>query len=167
MYLNVIDNFIDLILLKQIKDDFLYKTPHIWGSSSIGKGPKFYVAGIPPSSNFIRYLHQKINQEILNLNTEIVRSYINVQHPGMEGEFHIDDGELTALLMITDTPKDNGGKFEYKWEDGEIKTEDFIQNRLILFQEIEHRGCAPTNGEPRITLALKLKFTNNEIQTNI
>ena len=81
----------------------------------------------------------------------------------MEGEFHIDDGDITALLMITDTPKDNGGKFEYKWEDKEIKTENFIQNRLILFQEIEHRGCAPTNGEPRITLALKLKFIENEV----
>jgi hypothetical protein len=163
MYLNIIDNFIDPILLEQTKNNFLYGTPHTWGHSSTGKGSKFYAVDISSNSDFIKYIHQKINQEILNLNTEISRSYINIQHTGMEGEFHIDDGDLTALLMITDTPKDNGGKFEYKWENKEIKTEDFIQNRLILFQEIEHRGCAPTNKEPRITLALKLKFKDNEI----
>jgi hypothetical protein len=158
MYLNVIDNFLDPILIDQLKYSFLYKTPHMWGHSSTGKGPKFYNSDIDPNNLFIKYFHQKINQEILNSNTEIIRSYINIQHTGMEGEFHIDDGDITALLMITDTPKDNGGKFEYRWENNELKTENFIQNRLILFQEIEHRGCAPTDGKPRITLALKLKF---------
>lgn len=166
MYLNVIDNFIDPILLEHTKNKFLYRTPHIWGNTSKG-GTPFYYAPISPNSDFIEYIHQKINQEILNLNTKILRSYINIHHTGMGGDFHIDDGDITALLMITDTPNDNGGKFEYKWENGEIKAEDFIQNRLILFQEIEHRGCVPTNGKPRITLALKLKFIENEIQTNI
>tara|TARA_R110000803_G_scaffold144753_2_gene210568 strand:+ start:38 stop:526 length:489 start_codon:yes stop_codon:yes gene_type:complete len=162
MYLNVIDNFIDYNLLEKEKNIFLYKTPHIWGHSSKG-GVKFYSTQIPPTSSFIDYIHKRINQEVLNLNTEITRSYINIQHREMEGEFHIDDGDLTALLMVTDTPNDKGGKFEYKWENNKLQSENFIQNRLILFQEIEHRGCAPTNGEPRITLALKLKFLKNEV----
>jgi hypothetical protein len=162
MYLNVIDNFIDPILVKNLNEHFLYNTSHGWGHSSNIGGPKFYAQEINKTDFIIKYLHQKITTEILNTNSEILRSYINIQHTGMEGEFHIDDGDLTALLMITDTPSNEGGKFEYKWEDGEIKTEDFIQNRLILFQEIEHRGCAPTDGKPRITLALKLKFIKNE-----
>lgn len=163
MYLNVVDNFLDLNSLKTLADQFLYKTPHMWGHYSADGKNMMYASNVPSNNPSIIYIHNRINQEILNLNTKIIRSYINIQHTGMEGGFHIDDGDLTALLMVTDTPNDNGGKFEYKWENGEIKTEDFIQNRLILFQEIEHRGCAPTNGEPRITLALKLKFTENEI----
>lgn len=163
MYLNIIDNFIDSTLLGQIKTEFLYKVPHFWGHTSKNKGNKFYSTIISTEDYIIKHIKQKISQEILNLDIEVLRTYINVQHAGMEGEFHVDEGDLTALLMITDTPKDKGGGFEYKWENNEIKTENFIQNRLILFQKIEHRGCAPTNGKPRITLVLKLKFINNEL----
>jgi hypothetical protein len=158
MKLEVIDNFLDLSFIDILNNEFLYNTPHMWGHSSQHNGPKFYATYLSKDRTDIKFIHNKINQNILQLNTEVLRAYINIQHMGMEGEFHFDDGDITALLMITNTPKDNGGKFLFKDSDNNIQSIDFIQNRLILFQGIEHKGCAPTDNEPRITLAFKLKI---------
>ena len=101
MYLNVIDNFIDYNLLEKEKNIFLYKTPHMWGHSSKG-GIKFYSTQISPNSPFIDYIHKRINQEVLNLNTEIIRSYINIQ----QGEFVDQDGNVQSQLYEADRSKE-------------------------------------------------------------
>lgn len=169
MYLSVTNNFLDPLLIENLKYNFLYEIPHIWGHSSNKGNNEFYFASLSAERPDIRFIHAKINNEILKLNTKIDRVYFNIQHNSMDGDFHMDDGDLTALLMITDTPNDGGGRFEYEGEDNKINFENFEQNKLIIFQGIRHRGCAPTNNKPRITLAFKLNFIKNkyELHKNI
>ena len=157
MNLVVKENFLDPILINLLSNKFLYETPHIWGHSSKG-GDKFYATHLDINDVTLKYIHQKLNIEILNFQTEIERVYINIQHNNMEGDFHYDDGDVTALLMITPTPQ-KGGQFEYKNKDNQIQTVHYKQNQLILFNGIEHRGCCYVENTPRITLAYKLKNT--------
>ena len=87
---------------------------------------------------------------------EIKEFYINVQHVGMDGEFHVDKSDVTGVLMIR-----GKGDFELK-DGGKI---EFVENRLILFDShILHRGHAPRHRDhsPRITVAIKLNSGKNE-----
>ena len=156
MKIKVIDNFIDPDLIEILQERFLYETPHEYGHSSHpGKGIKFYNAEFDANDSLIKYVHYKIVKSINTLCT-IERAYINIQFKGMEGDFHIDDGDLTALLMITDPPL-QGGEFEY-YENNVIKQIPYKQNRLIIFSGIKHRGTCPKDNSPRITLAYKLNY---------
>ena len=157
MKILVKENFLDPILINLLSNKFLYGTPHIWGQSSIG-GNEFYFAPLDNKDSLINYIHQKLNDEVLKFQTKVERVYINIQHNNMEGDFHYDDGDITALLMITPTPQ-GGGQFEYKDKNNEIQTIPYKQNKLILFSGIEHRGCCYIDNKPRITLAYKLNIT--------
>ena len=156
MNLVVKENFLDPILVDLLGFKFLYKTPHIWGHTSNG-GNEFYYSPLDNEDLSLIYIHQKINLEVLNLPTEMQRVYINIQHNNMEGNFHYDDGDITALLMITPTPQE-GGQFEYKDENNKIQTIPYKHNQLILFNGVEHRGCCYIDNKPRITLAYKLNI---------
>ena len=155
MKLKIINDFIDWDLIKLLEVQFLYKTPHNFGHKSQNGDPEFYASNLNPSDNLIKYIHIKISN-ILNIPTTINRSYINVQFMNMEGGFHVDDGDITALLMITKPPS-QGGEFEY-YENNIIKQIPYKQNRLILFSGIKHRGTCPKDNSPRITLAYKLNI---------
>lgn len=84
--------------------------------------------------------------------------YINIQHPNMDGCFHIDTSEnesvyMTCLYMVTNSLKE-GGAFEIKNED----IIPFVQNRLIIFDAKKlHRGLSPSKNKVRITLAFKIR----------
>lgn len=153
--LKIIDNFLDLNLIKILETKFLYQTPHFYGHRSKTNGPEFYSSNLDSSDTLIKYIHSKISDTI-NTPTLIARSYLNIQFQEMGGEFHIDDGDITALLMVTKTPK-QGGEFEY-YKENTIKQIPYLQNRLILFSGIEHRGTSPKDNTPRITLAYKLNI---------
>jgi uncharacterized membrane protein len=157
MKLLVKENFLDPILINFLSDKFLYETPHIWGHSPKGDRDAFYATHLDSNDSILSYIHQKVDIEILDLQTEIQRVYINIQHNIMEGEFHYDDGDITALLMITPDPK-QGGQFEYKDQNSQIQTIPYKQNKLIVFNGIEHRGCCYVDNKPRITLAYKLNI---------
>ena len=157
MNLVVKEDFLDPILINLLSNKFLYEIPHKWGHSSIG-GDKFYAVELNESDFIIKYIHQKINQEILKLKTQINRTYINIQHNNMNGDFHYDsDGDITSLLMITPTPQE-GGQFEYKTQNNQTQTIPYTQNKLIVFNGIEHRGCCYIDNNPRITLVYKLNI---------
>lgn len=156
------DNFIDQVLIDTLEHEFLFQIPHWFGHSSNLKDNMFYATNMGKDEIIIQYILQKIKTEIIEEGElyELSRSYFNIQHPGMDGNFHLDDGNLTALLMVTKDP-DSGGEFEYI-ENNVPKSIPYKQNRLIVFDtKIKHRGKA-YNEYPRITLALKLKKQNNE-----
>lgn len=151
----------------EITDDFLEKDfiiflneyflnmPHYYGhSSNTNKdNDSFYTANINFNEPIINFLCRKIFKK----NIKILRSYINVQHMGMNGEFHQDDGDNTYLIMISKTLSEKSGQFQIIDKNNEIKSFAFIQNRLISFQaKLKHRGLAPLEkNTPRITLVFK------------
>ena len=126
MNLVVKEDFLDPILINSISNRFLFETPHMWGHSSIG-GDEFYATHLDSSDSILNYIHQKIDIEILDLHTKIQRVYINIQHNNMDGDFHYDDGDITALLMVTPTPQE-GGQFEYKDKNGQTYKVPYKQN---------------------------------------
>ena len=158
--LKVIDNFIDDVLIKLLRNLFL-KLPHYYGHSSVkGTGTAFYNSDLPLDDTMVKYLCEKI-QRAEGAPIRILRVYFNVQHSGMDGEWHEDDGDTTYLLMVTKTLKPGNGCFEIK-EDNKIKKVDFVQNRLVYFNATTpHRGrCEKKqDNEPRITLAFKTERT--------
>ena len=110
--------------------------------------------------SYINYLCEKI-QRVEGMPIKILRVYFNVQHSGMDGDWHEDDGDTTYLLMITKTLKPGDGCFEIK-ENNKIKKINFVQNRLVYFNATTpHRGrCTKKpDKEPRITLAFKTERT--------
>ena len=141
------DNFLDEDLI------------NYYGHSSVkGAGNAFYNHDLNVQDDMVRYLCEKI-QRVQGKPIEILRVYFNVQHSGMDGDWHEDDGDVTYLLMITKTLQPGDGCFEIK-EKNKIKKIHFVQNRLIYFDSsMSHRGRSPKEYEiePRITLAFKTK----------
>jgi len=149
----IIDNWLNKNLVDYLEEYFLYNFPHYYGHKSNKEDPDdsvFYNSNLNPDDALNSYLFYKL-QKTLDMKLKLNRMYINIQHPGMIGSFHTDDGMMTGLYMATKT-LNNKGSFEIKNE----TPIDFIQNRLIAFDASkEHRGKAPDKGEVRITLAFK------------
>ena len=145
-----ISNWLDQDLNKFLSHKFLYETPHFFQEFSVDPNKKFYSFNFDQNDLIINYLAFKL-QTTLQLNLKFNRIYMNVQHPGMSGEFHTDDDEggLTCLYMLV-----GSGNFEIKDE----KNFKFEKNKLICFDARKlHMGHAPKDG-PRITLAFKTKI---------
>lgn len=142
----IIKDWLDEDLANYLKTLYTYNFPHFYGHSSTkGKGAVFYSTYFDQKENLNKFLIYKLKQTI-KIPFTIKDMYLNIQHPGMEGEFHKDDCSLTALYMVT-----GEGNFEFK--DRKIA---FKENKLIIFDSSKlHRGRAPKKGI-RITLAFKL-----------
>ncbi len=150
-----IDNWLPKDLVEYLDNYFLYGFPHFYGHWSVKSGSDmFYSSDLNPNDALNKYLFEKVGKT-LDKKVHILRSYINIQHPGMDGLFHSDDGDLTCLYMVTKTLK-KGGHFEIKGE----KKIPFVQGRFICFDAKKlHRGQAPINkGDVRISLAFKTKY---------
>ena len=152
--IKIIDNFLEKDLIIYLEDVFMFKTPHFYGHKSHEKSNFFYVSDINMNDTLIKFIILKLQKEFKF--NEVLRSYINIQFYGMDGEWHQDDGSNTILIMITKTLKKGSGQFELK-DSKKINKIDFIQNRLIHFDATKfHRGLAPEEtNTPRITLAFK------------
>lgn len=160
--IDIVENWLDPFTSDFIKDILLNKTPHHYSHVSVASTKEdsipFYATTLSPNMYPLDFIFQKLKSE-LDLNVELLRGYINVQHVGMDGNFHIDDGDLTALYMVTDT-QEKGSEFEYIDPNiNEVIQVKFKQNTLIVFNsQISHRGKSTENPKfPRITLALKMK----------
>lgn len=158
--IKIVDDVLDNYLIKYLHNHFLYETPHtLRGGSAPGDGSEFYISDPPPWGPLIHYIYNKIIDEILNINCNLIRTYLNIQHKGMDGEFHGDDGDITLLLMVTNNPREGGGEFEYIDENNQIQKVEYKQNRLIAFDaNIKHRGLSYKSKEPRVTLVYKTMF---------
>lgn len=157
MNIKVVDNWLDLEFCDHLSHHVLYCLPHIYGhSSDSGDGARFYRVEFGEENFHVKYMCRKINREIIKSNCQFTRAYANVQFKGMDGSFHLDDGDFTMLYMVTPTLK-GSGHFEYK-DGGSIKQIDFVQNRLVWFtgSELLHRGMSPDSDSPRVTLSFKV-----------
>jgi hypothetical protein len=154
----IVDNFLEKELCIFLHEYFL-KMPHYYGHSSKpneNNANSFYMTDLNIQDPLINFLCRKIfNQKKKNIT--ILRTYINVQHVGMNGEFHDDDGDNTYLIMISKTLQENSGQFQIIDTNDTIRSINFVQNRLISFPaKLKHRGLAPLEGTtPRITLVFK------------
>ena len=153
----IIDEWMEYPLLMWYGNHFLYNLPHMWGHSSDVGTPAFYASPILDTSVISQQIAFKIKYTT-NWEYDIHSMYINIQHQGMDGSWHKDaDSDLTVVWMVTPN-EGTGGDFEYK-EEGKVKTIDYVQNRLVLFEgtSIEHRGrCFVESYLPRISLACKM-----------
>jgi hypothetical protein len=155
MILSVMDDWLDIEFCDHLSNHILFFTPHSYGHTSTGEGTPFYHAEFDRSNFHIKYMCRKISREFLKGDNKFLRVYANIQFPGMDGAMHVDDGDMTAIYMVTETLSSGDGTFEYI-EDGQCRSIDFVQNRLILFEENQHRGIAPKKGNPRVTVAFKI-----------
>ncbi len=149
-------NFLDKDFLDYLAKHYLFNIHHRYGEASIG--------GITKGIFFSTEVH---NDEVTNFVTYKIfkkfqinkyqRIYINMQFYGMDGSWHIDEGDKTHMLMVTPTLKQDSGLFEIKDNDNKIHKITFEQNKLVVFNsKLLHRGLAPTEiGTPRITLVFK------------
>lgn len=167
----IIDNWLDLTFCECLSENILYGISHDYGHLSNvkgkGEGNKFYYSALDINSCHVRYMCQRIVMDAekekcrafhLTKEVDVIRVYANIQFKGMDGGFHVDDGDITVLYMVTPTLEDSGF-FEYK-ENGKINRINFVRNRLILFSGNEHRGLSPNTDSPRVTVAFKMNKIN-------
>ena len=171
--LKIIENFLEDEHIQQLHKHFLYNTPHIWGHKSVDEGNQFYHAKEEhfqcELTDYVKEKVQDRTEQEYDCTTKMIRPYINVQHTGMDGNFHFDDiydkNVVTTLLFVSNTMK-SGGEFQYMHGNYSIANVQFVQNRLIMFrQPLEHRGLGPiTKNEiwraPRISFAIKFELDN-------
>jgi len=159
MSAKIIKNFLEPDLITFLEKKFLYDVPHHYGhvsDSNDSNAINFYNSFINTNDTMIDFIIKKLKKHFTF--GEVLRSYINVQHYKMDGNWHVDDGALTLLLMITKTLKKGEGCFQIK-ENDNITSYDFEQNTLIGFNaKLLHRGLAPNSvNDIRVTLAFKTR----------
>jgi hypothetical protein len=157
--LKIIDDFLDHHLSKYLEQYFL-EIPHTfgWSSAGLNNGSPFYHASLNPYDPLIKFLCLRVQQQT-EYKLGFIRVYINIHYSNMPGSFHEDDGDTTFLLMTSKTLKKGSGQFQIQLNNdiNNIKSIDFIQNRLIIFPaQWKHRGLDPIeHSTPRVTLAFK------------
>ena len=158
MSIKVLDNWLDLEFCDHLSYHILYCLPHIYGhSSDSGEGSqRFYRIEFGEENFHVKYMCRKLNKEVLKGNCQFIRAYANLQFKGMDGSFHLDDGDFTVLYMVTPT-LENSGHFKYM-DKGVVRKIDFVQNRLIWFpgKDLMHRGMSPDSDSPRVTISFKV-----------
>ena len=154
----IIDNFLGEDLNHFLKDMFLYKVAHWWGHYSSEKDKKeevfMYKHELNLQDPFIKFIFLKICKAVL-LSLKPLRAVVNIQHPGMEGNFHADYGSFTCVYMVSDTLKPNDGSLYLNKQ-----IINFKQDRLVVFDaKTPHKGKAPLKGV-RVTLAFQCEGIN-------
>jgi len=157
--IKVIDSFLDTDLSKFLEKYFL-EIPHYFGHSSLGLDTDipFYQSNLNLNDPLIYFLCLKLQKQV-DYKLGFIRAYINVHYSNMPGGFHIDDGEITFVLMTSKTLQKGSGQFQIQINNdiNNIQSIDFVQNRLVIFPaNWKHRGLDPVeHATPRVTLAFK------------
>ena len=97
---NIYKNWLEKDLHEYLKNMFLHKTPHFFNQKSFSQEDEtcFYITEFNLENKIIDYLQFKISK-MIDKPLIFHRIYLNVQHPGMNGTFHIDDGTLTFIYI--------------------------------------------------------------------
>lgn len=154
MNVTIIDNFVSPEFVTGLRSTILLDRKHSFNMSSVGIYP-FYSVDFDINDPIVKKILSQINKATSN-NYTVKRVYANIQYSGMDGTWHTDDGDVTALLFLHEPLE--GGNFEIKYSIGNIEIIEPIPGRLILFEgKYLHRGLSCTTlGKPRISLAFKL-----------
>lgn len=159
MEVTTIKNILDPELVESIEDTILYTIPHVFGHTTIIGTPKklkvrrWYSQDIGIEQPMILFIIKKLKKHF-NFK-KVTRVYTNIQHPGMDGYWHVDDGDYTIILMLSKTLNKGEGCLQIKKD--KVKNYSFEQNKAIGFNsKLQHRALAPkTLGEIRVTMAFK------------
>ena len=103
MILSVRDDWLDLEFCDHLAKHILHFTPHSYGhTSNKGEGVPFYHTEFNKGNFHIKYMCRKISREVAKGDCGFLRVYANIQFPGMDGAMHVDDGDMTAIYMVTE-----------------------------------------------------------------
>lgn len=156
----IYDNFLETEDLDFLENYLLYECLHKYGQYSELEDHfnpllnAFYATYFDAEDTFIMSILNKI---IIRTDTQlqsIHRIHSNIQYHGMDTSYHHDYSNNTFLLMVRGEPSCG---FEYLDENSNSQVIEFVPNRLIHFngKKIKHRGLAPKEIAPRVTLAFK------------
>ena len=144
----VIDNWLEPQLANFLSD-YLYKGIVYQTGHGSTKDDTSFLSGIVPLSPLTDFLIYKLK---FIHPIEVLRIYTNLHYNNMGGDFHQDDGDITFIYMPSKGLNSDEGHFEIK-DEGKF---EYKFNRLIYFDAKKlHKGHAPINNVPRITLAFK------------
>ena len=153
----IIDDFLCDDYLSHIQDIIpnLGYEPH----SSLPENPNsnFFVSiGDFQRTDAFNYMFKKIQNLPYIKKSSAIRIYVNL-HPSGEvhgGDFHMDDGTITALFYPMPWDRKCGGGTEFK----DKTVVEYKMNRLVLFDAYKlHRGIEHTNSDMfRYTVAFKM-----------
>jgi len=152
--MKIIDNFLELDFFNHIQDLLIYEANYKYSQTSVDEnGNTFFIASLNVKDPTLNFIAKKILPHTDF--KEFEGCYTNMQFNGMDGDWHVDPGTKTALVMISPTLSKGSGQFEIKTD--KINKIDFVANRLVIFDaKKKHRGRAPKEiNTPRVTLAFK------------
>jgi len=161
----VIDNWLETELAEYLSNYLLQGINYRAGHQSNVEDNSSFLMGEVPITPLVSYLFSKIRNL---LPSELLRVYTNLQYKDMGGDFHTDDGDITFLYMSSKGLNSKEGPFIIKTIPGDKDSpEEKIEyrfNRLIYFNAKQyHKGVAPIQNIPRITLAFKTKSLLNKL----
>lgn len=146
----IVDSFLPEYFAEGIQNHILFNCKHSYGHSSVG-GNRFYTVEFDTKDPIILKVFNYLKK---HTSFSVKRAYANIQYIGMDGEWHYDDGDQTALIFLNRDIE--GGNLQLNNATTNIEP---LFNRLVLFRgsTTKHRGLSPSNpGVPRISLAFKL-----------
>ena len=157
--IKVFDDWLDLTFCTSLDEYILMYTPHRYGqyaNRDASAQNTFYYSDCSFDDFYTQYIREKIKESI-GSEVEFLKVLTNIQYRGMDSTFHSDDGDLTAIYMVSPT-LDDSGSFEYMNEGNRtINKIAFKQNRMIIHDDVDHRATSPDTVRPRITVALQMK----------
>jgi len=153
----VVKDFLPARTCTLLEEFVLFKCKHQYGHNSNHNDENcFYTVFLNKKWFLYNYLINEICHTLKLSKLILSRFYANIQYPGMNGTWHVDEGDdqaRTALIMLGPTQPKGVGIFQTR--DKDI---DFERGKLIFFKgRVLHRALSGNNPHyPRITLAFKL-----------
>ena len=155
MELKIFDDFLGISDFKEAVSR-LSSCPWYVHKSNEEDDSSFLMSSLEHDEFFTKHLFDQVTRLLVG-NYELQRVYCNAQHHGREGELHVDNCDVTALLYLHEYRYGWGGFTEVFTDPPSIVQP--ITNRLIIFPGmIEHKGYsfAYQNCPMRLSLAFKL-----------
>lgn len=155
----IFDNFLPQRYFDRIVEECYHGTSLQWKPQGTFEDKlDFYMAHVTKVPEF-ELIFQLI-KEVVPEAYWFRRCYFNWNPPSIDGEFHKDDGDLTALLYVApDYNPERGGWTQVQNRDGTIHLVEPIPNRLAVFPaDLLHKGHAFKSGS-RFTLTYKMTLS--------
>ena len=158
--IKVIDKFLTEKEMEEVWEfinNMSWTTQHsIPGESTID----FLESDVTGVEYFNSYLFNRI-KDVLNIDVKLDRVYFNGQWNGREGDFHVDQCDVTALIYLSYYEPHWGGFTQILLPNGKEEIISPQQGRLMSFpSKCLHKGYSFVYQEcpMRISLAYKMKY---------
>jgi hypothetical protein len=154
--IQIVDNFLEEGLLKYVQWS-LPRLTYVLHKSVMSNTPSIFKSeGEYINDQVFTYIGEHIRTLPFLYVNDIIRSYSNLYTAGSygAGNFHYDDGRITALFYPYDWSSEYGGETEF--EDGTLI--EYKKNRIVFFDAgMKHRAKEHKNDvNYRYTVAYKM-----------